>query len=135
VSLKYGAEVAMTVDYPIDPISTRWKVIYVIGCMTFVGLFALFSQPGKGLVASFSFASIVLAARVRWDLRREHWFWLFWAVSVLVHSALVVAFNGSIGFRPTIVFAPLGIADFVLLLSCVFWLERVMKSRAREHLR
>jgi len=118
----------MQSQFDINGITTRWKVSYVIGCMSTFCLFALLSQPGRGVIAGFSFASIVLAARVRWQLRRFYWFWLFLLIAVLLHIAVLEIFNPTFGAQPTIIFAPFAIADFAILMICLFWIEKAMKT-------
>jgi len=110
----------------IDNISTRWKAAYGIGCMLTYGVFLIFSENGKALVAAGSFASIVLVARVRWNLRRFTWYWLFLAGAAIVHGILIALFNHAVDVHPTIMLAPLGIADYLILLFALYYLEKLV---------
>jgi hypothetical protein len=110
----------------IDNISSAWKVAYFFGCLATYCVFMLFSENGAALAAAGSVASIVLVARVRWNLREFTWFWLFLAVAVAIHVLVVVALNRAIEVHPTIILAPLGIADFAILLWSLSYLERLL---------
>lgn len=112
----------------IDNISARWKIGYVIGCLMTYGIFVLFSQDSRAIVAGGTFASIALLARVKWNLRRFAWYWIFLAVTVLLHLLLIAAFDEAINIHPTIVLAPIGIADFAILLFALAKLEKMMAS-------
>lgn len=107
-------------------ISTRWKLGYAITCLIIFSVFAYFSQPERGAVAGFSFASIALVARIRWDLRNSAWFWAFLAISALFHVVALAAFNWKINVHPTILLAPLVIIDFAVLMIFLFLIEKII---------
>jgi hypothetical protein len=101
------------------------------GCLLFWLLsdycvFLLFSENGAALAAAGSVASIVLVARVRWNLREFRWYWQFLAVAVAIHVPIVVALNHDIHVHPTIMLAPFGIADYFVLLWSLYRLEKLL---------
>lgn len=117
--------IKMAVDWENPEISTVWKLGYTALCLVVFGIFAAFSQPDRGVVAGFSTAAIVLAARLRWDVRNTTWFWGAIGTIALAHAVLVYVWGWSISVKPTILLAPLALADFIIIISAIFLVERV----------
>ncbi|MBV9550679.1 MAG: hypothetical protein JO256_13505 [Alphaproteobacteria bacterium] len=118
----------MEYEDDIDNITIGWKVGYIVGILTIYAGFEVFAQNAQAIVAAGSFASIALVARVRWNLRRFTWYWAFLAVAVLIHLLLIAAFHGTIDVHPTIILAPLGIADYAALFFSLAYLEKAVRS-------
>lgn len=119
----------MVADWEPSKISLAWKVSYTLVCLSVFGVFAAFSQPDRGVVAGFSTAAIVLAARIRWDLHVSMWFWSTIGTLFVVHAALVYAWGWRITIKPTIILAPLALLDFVAVISLLFFLERSLEGK------
>lgn len=114
----------MAVDWESSKISPAWKIGYALLCLSVFGVFAAFSQPDRGVVAGFSTAAIVLAAKIRWDLHNRVWFWCTIGTMFVVHAVLVYAWGWRITIKPTILLAPLALMDFIIVISLIFFVER-----------
>ena len=108
----------------------RWKLGYVTLCFAVFALFAALGEPDRGVVAAISFASIVLAAKIRWDLRHNEWFWWFIALAALLHLSFVISYNKTIEVHPTILIAaPAAFGDFSALILMLFLIERFIAGK------
>lgn len=73
-------------------------------------------------------AAVILAARIRWDLRGRAWFQTLIAAFAIAHIAAVILFGWRIDVHPTILLAPIVVADFAVMVLLIFTLERVASN-------
>ena len=105
-----------------------WMIGYwIVGFVIFV-VFTALGQSHRGVVAAFSFGAVALAARIRWDLRNETWYRVVFSILTAVHGIAIFAIDWSLHLKPTILYAPLVIADFSLIVFLVFFLERSLQN-------
>jgi hypothetical protein len=106
----------------------RWG--FYLGALGLVifGVLVWFTQDSdKAALSAFSAMTILLAGRVRWDLRVERYFWLLLSIVSVGHAALIVSTSISLP-SPTIRFAPIFILDFVAIVAAIFGAERAVNS-------
>lgn len=94
-----------------------WGVLCVI--VGAVPLFLLFAYFGKSAIARptlYSFAIIVIAIAMRWQLRKHVWFWITIALIAAVHVPLILFIPWSTRWVPVIVIIPIAMADLYVML-------------------
>jgi len=111
-----------------DVISKAWKVGYWLTCFAIFAAFVALGQSDRGVVGAFCFASVALAARVRWDLRNELWYRAMFLIVIIVHITALFAIDWHLYVKPTILYAPLVIVDFAVILSLTFVLEKSLQK-------
>ena len=116
----------MAENWQDSEIGTAWKLGYAALCLAVFAIFAAFSQPDRGVVAGFATAATVLAAKLRWDACGRSWFWVTIGVIVIAHAALIYAWGWRINIKPTILLAPLALADFIVVISAIFVVEKIV---------
>lgn len=109
-------------------ISRAWKIGYWLICFAIFVAFVTLGQSDRGAVGAFFFASVALAAKTRWDLRNETWFRIFFVVLIVIHLIALFKIDWSLHLNPTILYAPLVIADFSLIVFLVFFLDRSLQN-------
>jgi hypothetical protein len=101
--------------------------IVIIGIATMLPVFLLFRHFGRddlALPACICVGMILVAIRIRWDLRKRFWFWatIVLVLLLLVPLVLLVPFPHITVNRITLM--PIGFADFLLILGAVKFVER-----------
>jgi hypothetical protein len=122
---------------PLDPNSfTRrdsgiWGLI-ALGCYLLTRLaLHLLRRDEISQFSGLFLATTVFAVRVRWDLRRESWFWVSVVALAVVQAAIAISVPWPQWDRSIILlFAPVVFGDF-LFLFFVFVLLEMLFSRAR----
>jgi hypothetical protein len=106
----------------------RWGFcLGALGLCIFGILVWITDDSDKAALSAFSAGTILLAARVRWDLRGEWYYWLLLVIVSLGHAALIVLTKVSLP-SPTIQLAPLVILDFSAIIAAIFAIERGINS-------
>lgn len=105
-----------------------WMIGYWITGFAIFVVFTALGQSDRGVVAAFSFGAVALAARIRWDLKNETWYRILLSILVATHVVAIFAIDWSLHLRPTILYAPLVIADFSLIVFLIFFLERSLHN-------
>lgn len=106
----------------------RWGVyLGALGLIIFGALVWLTQDSDIAALSAFSATTILLAGRVRWDLRGEWFYWLVLSVVSVCHAALIASTSITMP-SPTIRFAPIVILDFVAIVAAIFGIERVVHS-------
>jgi hypothetical protein len=69
---------------------------------------------------------IILAIKIRWNLRKHVWFWGTIIFILALHVPLVFLVRWPQGNVPTLIYTmPIGIADFFIILGAVGLAERL----------
>lgn len=101
--------------------------VVIVACCIMLPVFLVFRHFGKidlALPACIYAGMIIVAARMRWDLRKRFWFWTTIAIVLMLHVPvlLLIPFPHIVVNRITLL--PIGFADFLLILSAVRIVER-----------
>lgn len=95
-------------------------------------LFFFFVYLGKaemGFTASLVLATVMLAIKLRWELRKHAWFWVTIALVLALHIPFLFVVRWPQTNIPTIAFSlPLGIADFLLISGAINLAEKVFSK-------
>jgi hypothetical protein len=93
-------------------------------------VFASLGKPDMGLGACIVLAMMMIAIKLRWELRKRIWFWATMVLVLALHVPLVLIVRWPHGNTPTIVYTmPLGIADVFVILGALRLAENLF-SRA-----
>ncbi len=65
-----------------DVFSRKWALVVILCMIPLFLLFALRGNPARGRAAALAGGIIMTAARARWNLRRNIWFWFVLAIMV-----------------------------------------------------
>lgn len=122
----------MQADWEKADISVTWKAGYVGFSFLVFAVLAAIGQPDRGVVAAFSAASIILAAKIRWDARTQRWFFPLLASILLVHIYAVFGLDWAVELKPTILLAPIAFLDFCAVISLIFAAERLFAPRSTD---
>ena len=116
------------VENPDDGVPRWWGIVCLLCGVPFFLILANLGHPGKGLVAVYSVALIVLVARIFWQSSRYGWYWGLLCTTVLYHivALLFIDFPKS-SYPIVIVAAPLVFLDF----SLVFFAFKTFEKRTR----
>jgi hypothetical protein len=82
-----------------------------------------------GLTVCIVLGMIVLAIKIRWNLRKHMWFWAIIAVILTLHVPLVFMIRWPQGHAPTLFYTmPLGIADFLIIMGALSVAEKFLSK-------
>jgi hypothetical protein len=99
-------------------------------------LFYFLGQEEMGRSVFIVLGMTMIAIRVRWDLRKRFWFWAIIVVLLLLHVPLLFIFRWPRGFHgwlPAIGTLPVGLADLLIILGAVRFVEKfIVKSPPPE---
>jgi hypothetical protein len=117
-------------EAPKEKSTTDWSGT-IIGLLLLPVLF-FFIFIGKaelGFTACIVLGMSVIAVRLRWKLRKHVWFWATIALILLLHIPLLFIVRWPKSNAPTIAYSlPLGIADFLLIISAINLAQRVFSK-------
>ena len=65
-------------------------------------LFAYFGKEDMGLAVAIVLAAIMVAIKIRWNLRKHIWFWAIIAVILALHVPLILKVRWPQGSAPTL---------------------------------
>jgi len=95
-------------------------------------IFVYLDQPDIGLTASYCLVTILLAIRVRCDLRKHAWFWIVMAVVLALHVPLIVFWRWPDRWIPGIALLPFAAADCAMILGVLRVAERLAGAKGGE---
>lgn len=101
--------------------------VYIICLAILVPVFFLFQHFGKedmGLNIGICLGIFVIAIRIRWELRTQLWFWCLIAFLLALHVPLFYLIQWPHVWVPGVVLLPVGLADFLLILGTVRFVEK-----------
>jgi hypothetical protein len=88
-------------------------------------LFAFLGKADMGLTVCIVSGMIILAIKLRWNLRKHVWFWATIIFILALHVPLFFIVRWPQGNVPTLAYTlPVGIADFVIILGAVGLAEK-----------
>lgn len=95
-------------------------------------VFYLMNREEMGRSVFIVLGMTMLAIRVRWDLRHRFWFWAVIVLVLAAHIPLLFLFHwpeGYHGWLPAIGTLPIGLADVLVILGLVYFVEKfIVKS-------
>ena len=95
--------------------------------------FYLRGQEELGRSVSFVLMMTAVAIRIRWDLRKRVWFWVVIASVLALHVPLLFLLRWPEGWLPAIGTLPLGLADLLIYLGVVAFIEKfILKTSPAE---
>ena len=86
-------------------------------------LFLYLGYENIGLTAALSLGMIMLAVRIRWDLRKHAWFWAVITVVLILHVPLILYVQWPHRWVPGAAIQTVGLVDFGLILGVVRAIE------------
>ena len=113
-----------------DPLRTKQPVDYtglkIVGILAPVFFLITFlSNADMGLSACIVLGMVMLAVKIRWQLRKRVWFWAIVGFVLALHVPLILLVRWPQGNVPTLFYTmPLGIADFLIISEAVALAER-----------
>ncbi|MFZ0758792.1 MAG: hypothetical protein WAM69_02480 [Candidatus Sulfotelmatobacter sp.] len=97
---------------------TGLKIVAILAPVFF--LITFLANADVGLAACIVLAMIMLAIKLRWNLRRHVWFWATIVFILALHVPLVFMVRWPQGRGPTLFYTmPIGIVDFLIILGAV----------------
>ena len=112
----------------LNRISLLWVASAVALTFPLFLLFKYLGHSGNGRAAWFSAFTIVLVARVRWELSKHRWFWVTIAAIVLYHLPLVLLVPWTATWVPSFVIMPFCVVDGVAMLALIQAVEKRMST-------
>jgi hypothetical protein len=100
----------------------------IIGAML-LPMLLFFTYLGKddmGLSVCTCLGMIMLAIRVRWELRKYLWFWITIVFILVLHVPLVLIFQWPSGWLSAKVVLPIGLADCLIIIGAIRLVEMCM---------
>jgi hypothetical protein len=84
-------------------------------------------QESLGRSVCICLAALMVAIRVRWDLRHHIWFWGIVVLLLALHAPLFFLIRWPQGWVPAFVMLPIAIVDCVIFLGVVRLIEKLTK--------
>jgi hypothetical protein len=123
----------MTTDTQKKP--TDYTGVIIVALLLPVYLvFYFVGREELGRSVSVVLGMVMLAIKVRWDLRKRVWFWAIIVFVLLLHVPLLFVFRWPQGFHgwlPAIGTLPIGLADLLIILGAVQFVEKFMVKTPR----
>lgn len=99
-------------------------------------VFYLVNKEEMGRSVFIILGMTMLAIRVRWDLRNRFWFWVVIVLVLAAHIPLLFFVHwpeGYHGWLPAIGTLPIGLADVLIILGLVYFVEKfIVKSPSEQ---
>jgi hypothetical protein len=93
-------------------------------------LFAYFGKEDLGLAVVIVLAAMIVAIRIRWNLRKRVWFWAILAVVLVLHIPLVFMVRWPQGSLPTLFYTlPFALIDFLIVSGLLRLAEQFFSKR------
>jgi 4-amino-4-deoxy-L-arabinose transferase-like glycosyltransferase len=106
---------------PVD--YTGLKIVGILAPVFF--LITFLSNADMGLAACIVLGMVMLAIKIRWQLRKRVWFWAIIGFILALHIPLILVVRWPQGNVPTLFYTmPLGIADFLIISGALGLAER-----------
>lgn len=94
-----------------------------------LALFLYFGKVDLGLTVVVALGVIIIAIKIRWNLRKHVWFWATIVVILALHVPLFFIVRWPQGKVPTIAYTmPFGIVDFFVVLGALGLAEKLFSK-------
>lgn len=111
---------------------TGLKIVAILAPVFF--LITFLANADMALAACIVLGMIMLAVKIRWNLRRHLWFWATVIFILVLHVPLVFMVQWPQGKGPTLIYTmPIGILDFLIILGAVGLAERVFSKKSSSN--
>ena len=92
-------------------------------------LFVYWGKADVGLAVVIVLAAMMVAIKIRWNLRKHVWFWAIIAVILALHVPLVFAVRWPQGNAPTLFYTlPFAFIDFLIISGALWVAERFLSK-------
>ena len=96
-------------------------------------LFIYLGKEDMGRAVFLGIGAMLVAIRVRWDLRKRIWFWGIIIVLLALHIPLLLLARWPHGWLPAIGWLPIAVADCLIVLGAVRLVEKlIVKPTLRD---
>ena len=108
-------------DTPKEKEPTDYTGLKIVALLAPVFLVFIFlGNADMGLTVCIVLGMIMLAIKIRWNLRKHVWFWATIVFILALHVPLFFIVRWPQGKVPTLAYTlPIGIADFLIILGAV----------------
>lgn len=94
-------------------------------------LFVFLGNADMGLAVCIVLGMIMVAIKIRWNLRKHLWFWATIVFILALHVPFCFLVRWPQGNVPTLFYTmPLGITDFLVVLGAVGLAEKIFSKNA-----
>jgi hypothetical protein len=108
---------------------TGLKIVAILAPVFF--LITFLANADMGLAVCIVLGMIMVAMKIRWNLRRHLWFWATIVFVLALHVPLVFMVRWPQGKGPTLIYTmPIGIADFLIILGAIGLAEKVFSTNS-----
>jgi hypothetical protein len=109
---------------------TDWSgVIIGLLILPVLVLFTHFGRDDLGRSVGFDLGAILVAVRMRWDLRNHWWFWGAIVLMFTLHIPLYFLIHWPKGWIPAIAVVPFAYADYLITMGAVLLVEKIVAWR------
>jgi hypothetical protein len=92
-------------------------------------LFSYLGNDNMGKSVAVCVGMILLAIKIRWDLRKHFWFWAVIVSLLALHVPLLFLIQWPHVWLPAIGLLPIGVADCLIIVGVVKFIEKfIVKS-------
>jgi len=98
--------------------------------MPIVFLSIYFGKEQMGRTFCVGFGGLLVAARVRWDLRRRFWFWGILVLMLALQIPLIFVVQWPRGWVPAIAMLPIALAECLIVLGVIQLVEKLRGDSA-----
>lgn len=121
-----------------DPFSTNAKnqprngrdwtgPIIVLAVSPVAFLLLYLGRPDLARSSAIGLGMILLAIRIRWDLRGHWWFWATIAFVAALHVPLLTVIRWPSGWTPAVEILPFAVIDFFVIVGSVHGVEKLVQ--------
>ena len=97
-------------------------------------LFAYFGKEDMGLAVVIVLGAMMVAIKIRWNLRRHTWFWAIISVILALHVPLVFKVRWPQGSAPTLFYTlPFGFIDFLIISEGLRLAEKLFSKNSSSN--
>jgi hypothetical protein len=130
-SMRSSRELDIFDDYaPKEKEPTDYTGLIIAACLAPVlVLFLYFGKVDLGLTVDIVLGMIMLAIKIRWNLRKHVWFWATIILILALHVPLFFIVRWPFGKIPTLAYTmPFGFADFLVILGALGLAEKLFSK-------
>lgn len=115
---------------PVD--YTGLKIVALLAPVFFLVVFL--ANADTALTVCIVLGMVILAIKIRWNLRKHVWFWAVIVFILALHVPLFSLVRWPQGKLPTIFYTmPLGIADFLIITGALRLAEKLLLNNSSSN--